>query len=223
VNLAISHAAAASAGAPRTRVIYPHLATAEQRGEAVPPVPEAGDPTVLVVSRLSARKGIERLPDVISATAQRLPGVRFLIAGDGELRRSLEEEIVRRALSPHVAVLGARDDVPGLHSLADIYLSPSAAEGLVGYATIEAATYGTPIVATSIPAVTEVLEDGSDALLVDPADGLGMADAIVRLARDPELAARLASGAARAIDEAIDVRRSTEELVALYDTFGPAG
>jgi glycosyltransferase involved in cell wall biosynthesis len=210
----VSEAVADVHRARHTHVVYPPIAFSKgsDLADAVP----TGAPTVLVVARFAPGKGLGHLPLIVQELVRRRPSAHVLIAGDGVERSVLEDEFAARDLGQAVTMLGFRSDVGGLHSVADIYLSTSEAEGLVGYATLEAAVAGIPIVASPIPAVAELLRHEQDALLVDPADAPRVASAVLRLADDRALANRLVASARRRVDEKLNTARARAELLDVY-------
>src|SRR5206468_11016146 len=93
-------------------------------------------------------------------------GARFLVVGDGEERKRLEEQATRLGLRQAVVFLGARDDVPRLLAAADVYVHPSLFEALPT-SLLEAMATGLPVVATRVGGVPEIVAHGRTGLLVE--------------------------------------------------------
>jgi glycosyltransferase involved in cell wall biosynthesis len=145
---------------------------------------------VLVVGRLVEQKnqalGIRALA--------RLDGHVLLLAGSGSDSESLEALAVSLGVADRVQFLGDRTDARALLSAADVVLVPSRWEGL-SLAVLEAMWSGTPIVATDVVGVKELLVDGRDALMVPDDDTDALVDALRRLATDSDLGPALAARA----------------------------
>jgi len=124
---------------------------------------------------------------------------RLLVAGDGELASSVREMVAELGLDNRVHLLGTRSDVPALLRALNLFVLPSISEGL-SLTLIEAMAAGLPIVATRVGGNPEVIADGDTGLLVSAADPVGLADALMRVAGNPSLAAALGQQArARAL------------------------
>ena len=106
-----------------------------------------------------------------------------MIAGEGELRPSLERQIKDHHLEKHVFLTGFRPDVLSVHKAFDIFVMSSVTEGL-GTSLLDAMACGKPIVATTAGGMPEVVKDGKTGILVPPRDHEAMADAIIRLLTD---------------------------------------
>lgn len=118
---------------------------------------------------------------------------RYLIAGDGPDRTALEQHAAALGLDDRVRFMGHLEDIPSFLASSDIFLMPSKWEGF-GLAAVEAMNASLPVVAANVPGLREVVgADGDAGLLVDPDDPQIIADALMRLQRDPEL--RRAMGA----------------------------
>lgn len=105
---------------------------------------------VLNVSRLLDRKGQLDLLKAIDQYRDRFENTKFLIAGEGPFRNTLEKKITEYQISDKVKLLGNRNDVPDLLNLADVFVFPSHYEGLPG-ALIEAMMAQKIIVCSDIP------------------------------------------------------------------------
>lgn len=163
---------------------------------------------VLGIGRLIEWKGFDHLIDAQRRVRDQAANVRLVIAGDGDVRPALMQQAARLGLNDCVTFVGAvdRDEVPAYYAAADIVAIPSIeheagfAEGL-GYVALEAQASGTPVVATRVGGLKEVVIDGETGYLVPQRDPGALASAISTLVLDPELRRRLGERArARAQD-----------------------
>jgi glycosyltransferase involved in cell wall biosynthesis len=185
--------------------------------EPSPPIESLHGPVVLTVGRLAPQKGHRYLLRAMGAVVHDFPDARLLLAGEGHLHEELRA--LADPLGDHVTFLGLRGDVPALLRRSHVFVFPSLWEG-VGTALREAMLLGRPVVASDIPAHREFVTHGVDGLLVPPADAEALAAAILRLLHDPEEAAAIGRRAARSAAR-FDIRRTTEELEAIYDDVIP--
>lgn len=138
-------------------------------------------PVILTLGALIERKGHAHVLDALG----HLPGVSWLVVGDGPLRPALESAAA--PLGERVRFLGSRehDDLPMLIAAADAMVLPSASEGLAN-AWVEALACGVPIVATDVGGAGEVLQNDSAGRIV-ARDGAAIAQAVrVLLATPPD-------------------------------------
>jgi len=156
-----------------------------------------------VAGRLTEQKALE---DTLAALA-RVPRVALLVLGDGPERAALERRAAQLDLSDRVRFLGAgtRDDVMVLFRAVDAALLTSAWENLP-HTLLEALAAGTPVIATAVGGIPEVVRDGENGLLVPPRDVAAAASAIDRLVRDEVLRASLAAAAAPSVEELAEPR-----------------
>src|SRR5262249_21880062 len=119
----------------------------------------------------------------------------LVVVGEGPLRDELERQADSAGIADRVVFTGARPDVRELIGAADVVLFSSRWEGLPLVA-LETLAAGTPLVATDVRGLRELLTDGEDALVVPPDDPRAMAAAL-RRALEPELAEQLRAGALR--------------------------
>ena len=155
-------------------------------------------PIVGNVAALVPHKGQKHLVEAAAIALREVPDARFVIAGEGELRPSLERQIKEHHLEKHVFLAGFRPDVLAVHKAFDIFVMSSVTEGL-GTSLLDAMACGKPIVATRVGGIPEVVVDGETGFLVAPRDHEAMARAIVTLLQDEPLRRRMgAAGLARA-------------------------
>jgi glycosyltransferase involved in cell wall biosynthesis len=180
---------------------------------AVGPAPQTGERVadVLSVGRLVESKN-HRL--VIRALAE-VDGAVLAIAGDGPLRGELERVAAQAGVTERVRFLGERRDARALMGATDAIVLASRAEGLPLVA-LEALASGTPLVATSVRGLRELLADGENALLIPPDDPQALAAALRRVLGDPDLAARLAE-AGRRVPGAGSEDEMASAFLALYE------
>lgn len=156
----------------------------------------AGQGPVLFVGRLVERKGVAHLIEAVAhLSASR---VRLEIVGDGPERAGLEALAQRLGIADRVVFRGkvTPDDLQASYARAAVCVLPSVqdargdTEGL-GVVLLEAMNHATPVVASGIGGITDIVEDGVSGLLVPPGDPAALAQALGRLLRDPALARRL--------------------------------
>jgi glycosyltransferase involved in cell wall biosynthesis len=170
--------------------------------------------TVGTVGRTIAEKGQEYLLQAMPQILRDHPDTQFLIVGDGNLRPQFEEKLARTSYRDRVFLAGARDDVPEMLSLMDVFVFPSLSEGF-GIAVIEAMAARLPVVASAIRPLCEIVVDGVTGLLVPPTNSTRLGQAVSRLLGDPSLRAALGSAGRRRVEERFTdehMVRATEDL-----------
>jgi glycosyltransferase involved in cell wall biosynthesis len=181
----------------------------------VPPVEErTGPPQVGMVGNLRSVKCPELLVRAAAEVCRSHPDVTFAIAGEGELRSSLEQLIREFGLNDRFLLPGATADVPGFLANLDVAVLCSRSEGMSN-AVLEYMAAGRPITATAVGGNVELLDHGLTGLLVPPEDVGALAKAIARLLTDRRLAARLGAAARSRAKE----RYSREAMVRRFEDF----
>lgn len=107
------------------------------------------------------------------------------IVGDGEQREKLEQYCDENGLDT-VNFLGAREDIAQILSQTDVFVLSSIAEG-IPMTILEAMSAKTPIVATRVGGIPEVVEDAKEGFLVDKSDSAALAQGLLRYINQPEL------------------------------------
>jgi glycosyltransferase involved in cell wall biosynthesis len=150
---------------------------------------------LLAVGRLENQKGFDLLLDAYSRIAADRPDWDLVIVGEGTRR----DELVRRSralgLGGRVHLPGRAGDVEAWYRRADVFVLSSRFEGFPN-TLVEAMACGRPVVSFACPTgPADIVRDGVDGLLVPAGDVAALGDALLRLADDPALRARLGAAA----------------------------
>ena len=121
-----------------------------------------------------------------------------MIAGDGECRRDLERQARELGLDGSVHFLGARTDVDSVLRAADVAALSSDREGSP-LLVFECMANNTPLVATAVGGIPDVVEDGRTGVLVPRRDVRALADGMITLLTDPGRRLRMAAAAREAL------------------------
>jgi glycosyltransferase involved in cell wall biosynthesis len=188
-----------------------------------------GRPTFACVASLREYKGHAILLEAVRLLRARLPDLRVILVGDGELRGAIEAHIARDGLGKLVELRGAlpHQEIPAVLAGATAMVLPSVTsrdgqmEG-IPVALMEAMAAGVPVVATRLSGIPELVRDGESGLLVPERDAAALAAAMERLARDATLAARLSEGGRRTVRNGFDRARNVARLAELFaEVTGP--
>ncbi|GAB3685618.1 glycosyltransferase family 4 protein [Angustibacter aerolatus] len=170
-----------------------------------------GEQVVLCVARLAEQKGLPLLLDAVARVEAADGAFTVLVAGDGPLRERLQARVDAEALP--VRLLGWRDDVADLLTVADVVVSSAVWEGQP-IAVQQALQAGCPVVATDVGGTAEVTGDAAE--LVPAGDPEALAEVLARLLRDPAARAELGERAARRAAELPDDAAARDAAVEVY-------
>ena len=150
-------------------------------------------PTVITVSRLVPKNGVDILIRALPEIRKSFPDVRCHILGSGPERPRIEE--LARTLGVVSAVTFFGDvphgDVPRYLAAADVFVRPARSEGM-GNAFIEALAAGLPVVGTPVEGILDIITDGKTGLFANVDDPADVAAKTIRLLRDKAFGRRLA-------------------------------
>jgi glycosyltransferase involved in cell wall biosynthesis len=167
-------------------------------------------PMVLYAGKLSLGKGAPVLLDALPAIRAAVPGVRFVLAGKGELDL---------APAPDLHALGSipQHDLFALYAAADVVVVPSTWPEPLSRVLLEAMALGRPVVATAVGGTPEAVEHGVTGLLVARQDPEALAKAVVELLLDPARRRRMGEAAAQRARELFDEERLVAALLQAYE------
>ena len=179
-------------------------------------------PLVVAVGRLVEKKGFDQLIDAVALMHHDGDPVRLEIVGTGAEEAKLRAQVAELGLTETVSFLGplpqgkTREVVRGAAVLAApcVIGADGNRDGLPTV-LLEGLALGTPVVATPVTGIPEAVQDERTGLLVPSGDVPALADALARLARDPDLRCRLAAEGRRLVEEKFDARNNTATLLAM--------
>lgn len=153
----------------------------------IPSLPRHDGPTVIMIGRLTPRKGVSYIIKAWPQVMAQVPNARLVIVGGGFLQRRYQLEVAP-SVRESVKFTGyaSEHELPQYYAAADICCFPSTGAESFGIVLIEAMASGKPIVASDIPGYNRVLTNDKEGVLVAPRDPQGLAQALVGLLQDPE-------------------------------------
>lgn len=203
--------------ADRVTVVHPSIAPAP-----TPPTPR--DPArwpsrfvVGTVARLVPEKGIRVLLRALRRLRVTVPHATLVVVGEGPEHAELERLAGELGIAGAVRWAGFQPNVAPWLSGFDCFVLPTVKREAFGIVLLEAMTAGCPVVAPNLGGVPEVVEHGVSGWLVEPDnDGL-LAQALLHLYRNPEVALALAARGAERVRERFSEAAMLERLVALLE------
>ena len=172
-------------------------------------------PLVGMVSCLKPQKSPLDYIRVAALVSKAHPEVKFILVGDGILRKKVEYLIERYSLKEKITLLGWRKDISALLSAMDIFVLTSLWEGLP-VIVLEALISQKPVVITDTGGVSEVVKQGTSGFLVAPGEVKSIAENIIELIKNKQLRTELEKNACEAVDSNFDIRTVLDQTQDLY-------
>jgi len=172
-------------------------------------------PVIGAIGRMVWQKGFEYLIEAVPQTVSSIPESRFLIVGDGPLRKELVALSSELGVNEEVIFTGFRSDIRDILAAVDFLVVPSLLEGFP-MITLEAMAMAKPIIATNIDGITEQIKDGENAILVPPRDPAALANAIIRVLGDRKSAQQMGMAAREKVAQEFSVEKMVSETEKVY-------
>ncbi|HEY6902635.1 MAG TPA: glycosyltransferase family 4 protein [Puia sp.] len=171
---------------------------------------------VLFIARFTSHKQPLTLIKAFKEASAQDSRLRLLMVGDGDEKAAGLQLAKELGLEEKVIFQSFRQDVPDVLAAADIFVLPSLWEGLpIGL--LEAMAMGKAVVATRVDGTREVVQDGTNGVMVEPGDIKALSAAIVTLTEDVVLRDRLSRNAIRTIREQFNATSMTKRIEQIYD------
>ena len=165
--------------------------------------------------RLSPEKGFDSLVEALAIVRRAGVQARLIVVGEGAERQRLERLIREKGLTEFVQLPGYRADVARFLLDIDVFVISSLSEG-APMSVLEAMRARTPVIATSVGGIPEMLEHGRAGMLVKPRDVIGLAAAIKFACSNPTETGRRSARAYDRVRERYDRRVMAQKYCGLY-------
>ncbi len=146
-------------------------------------------------------KGVDTVIRALPSVLRVIPGTRYVVVGEGETRKSLEKLAAETGVAQNVTFAGevADAELAELYRSCDVFVLPSRGKGVRGVAGgegfgrvyVEAALAGKPVVGSRSGGASEAVLHGKTGIVVKPESSEEVAEALVTILKDPQLAARM--------------------------------
>jgi glycosyltransferase involved in cell wall biosynthesis len=208
----------------RVHVLYPGIDFAGLERAALATLPQnviswlnqRTGPLVVQAAMLRPEKGHLFMLDVIAQISSRFPGLRYVIAGDGEQRERIAERISALGLLESVLLAGLMNPVAPLLKYADLVVMPSFYEPL-GMAQSEALVLGVPVVASMVGGIPETVTDGETGLLVEPGNHDAWATALTWALHNLPRMRQMAQDGGKQVRSRFSVEANSAGLLQIID------
>lgn len=174
---------------------------------------------ILSIARLEKDKGIQNIIAVLPNILKELPNTRLMIIGDGSYAPELKKQVKRLNLENNVIFTGMLpfESLPDYFNACDLFVNPTIRQNGYDLTILEAMACEKPVVVSNIGSVPTVIEDGVDGLLVPTGDIKKLAEAVIKVLTDKELAQRLGKAARKKILEKFSIESMVEGTIKVYE------
>lgn len=169
-----------------------------------------GNLVIGTVTRLVPGKGLELLIDAFREI--RNPEARLLIAGAGPLDAALKQQA---SADSRIVFTGARADMPSVYATLDVFVLASFDEGMP-MTVLESMSAGRAVIATSVGAIPQVIQDNANGRLIPPRDRQALVDALQALGADPHLRHRYGQAARATIEQKFSAQAMARQYLSHY-------
>lgn len=175
-------------------------------------------PLVGMVSVLRSWKGHDYFIEAANLIRKRNPDLRFLIVGDGPRKKAIKKLIKEKDLHGIMFLTGHREDIPDIMNSLDILVHPSYANEGIPQSVLQAMAMGTPVIASNLNALTEVIHDNETGLVVPIKDPKELCDKILMLLKSSELLSKLGRNARMLVTQTYSLERMIDSTIRLYSS-----
>ncbi|MFA6216862.1 MAG: GT4 family glycosyltransferase PelF [Candidatus Omnitrophota bacterium] len=174
-----------------------------------------------IIGRITPLKGHLYFIKAMARVMRSVPHLKIWIVGDAPVSKAAYKEqlqvlVKRMGLWNSTEFLGTQKNIPEILKHLDLVVLSTTTHEAFGRVVIEAQACGVPVVATSVGGVVDIIDDNKTGLLVPPADPIHMAEAVIKIHDDKELACRLSEAAYQKVQEQYDVKRMVEDTLGVY-------
>ena len=179
---------------------------------------DASQKLIGLVANIRGSKGHRYFLEAAVIVLRAFRDARFVIVGDGVGFDDVQHRVRDMNLEPDVIMTGFRRDIPEVMAALDVLVLPSTRSEATSQVIPQALAVGTPVVATAVGGIPEIVRHGETGRLVPPGNAAALADAILALLRDPVGARALGQAGQALIRARYTVDAMMTQTTALYRT-----
>ena len=162
-------------------------------------------------------KGHNYFLEGIPLILKNIPEAKFVIVGDGPGFEEIKSKIKLAGLENKVDMLGHRDDIPEIMAALDVQVLASFDGEGTPQVIPQAFAMKTPIVATKIASIPELLGNGERGVLIEPKNALSLAEGVLKLVRNPEIKNRMIENANLFCRAELTVDKMMDATISIYE------
>jgi len=210
-------------GVPHERIrLVPRSVDLEKFKFMSPDKKRKKDFNVGIIARITPLKGHLFFIKAMAKVARVVPRLKIWIIGDAPATRQAYKEQVqvltkRLGLWHCTEFLGTQRDIPEILSQLDVVVLATVTQEAFGRVIVEAQAAGVPVVATKVGGVVDIISDKETGLLVPPSDPQSMAEAVIKLFKDPDLCASMAEKALKKVRALYNTALFVENTLKVYE------
>lgn len=174
------------------------------------------DYLVGIVAHLADHKGHKYLIDATKILKDKVPKIKIIIVGEGPLLMELTRQAKEIHVEDRIFFLGFREDVPKILASLDLFVLSSYLEGM-GSSIMDAMAHKLPVVAANVGGIPEVVVDGKTGLLVPPRSPEALAEAILKVYRDPSLSLQFGQMGSEVVHERFSAESMANKILGIYE------
>ena len=162
-------------------------------------------------------KGHNYFLEAIPLILKKIPYAKFVIVGDGPGFKEIKSKVKLAGIDNKVDLLGHREDVPEIMAALDVQVLASFAGEGTPQVIPQAFAMKTPVVATKIASIPDLLGQGERGILIEPENALSLAEGVLKLIRNPDIAKRLVENAYSFCLKELTVDKMMDSTIAIYE------
>ena len=178
------------------------------------------DSTQILIGKIGVVRGwkghnyfLEAIPLIL----KKIPYAKFVIVGDGPGFKEIKSKVKLAGIENEVDLLGHREDVPEIMAALDVQVLASFAGEGTPQVIPQAFAMKTPVVATKIASIPDLLGQGERGILIEPENALSLAEGVLKLIRNPDIAKRLVENAYSFCLKELTVDKMMDSTIAIYE------
>jgi len=173
-------------------------------------------PVIGTIGRLSGIKGQKFLIEAMAGVISEMPNAQAILVGDGDEERSLKNLARSLKVEDSVYFISSDPDTGKFLAVMDIFIFPSVKEGL-GIALLEAMASGRACIASRVGGVSDIIEDGSNGVLVEAGDVGAITESALSLLSDQAARERMGGRGRALVREKFSLDLMTDKVIRLYN------